>query len=287
MKNEYVLGFLRHRGDVLLIRKTRPAWQHGFLNGIGGKIEPGESPNEAMAREAAEEAGLQRGPGNWRPVCVMGGSDWRVHVFTAESDPDEMNSARSLTDEELSIEAVHGLAERDLIISNLPWLLAMCEDKELRGKRIVVDYDGGAELAAANARAEAAERERDVARKDCDGFAARYRDDGERMRDLCGEVWRVGGFDGPEGLAHLARDRGSQFVAGVVRERDAALATLARVDAALEGLRNGSQRAPCIEGCTSFEYPRHCTCGTRDRNDVREDERETVLAAIAAAREGK
>jgi 8-oxo-dGTP diphosphatase len=55
----YVLGFCFDFGyhNVLLIEKSHPAWQAGKLNGIGGKIEEGESPSKAMAREFREETG--------------------------------------------------------------------------------------------------------------------------------------------------------------------------------------------------------------------------------------
>jgi 8-oxo-dGTP pyrophosphatase MutT (NUDIX family) len=53
----YVLGFVFDRGfrHVLLICKTSPEWQAGRLNGLGGKIEPGETPLLAMERELREE----------------------------------------------------------------------------------------------------------------------------------------------------------------------------------------------------------------------------------------
>jgi len=37
----YCLGFAfyRSRRKVVLIRKTKPDWQRGKLNGVGGKIE--------------------------------------------------------------------------------------------------------------------------------------------------------------------------------------------------------------------------------------------------------
>lgn len=44
--------------NVLLIRKSHPAWQEGKLNGIGGKIEPGETPYDCARREVREEAGI-------------------------------------------------------------------------------------------------------------------------------------------------------------------------------------------------------------------------------------
>ena len=57
----YVAGFTfsENDTDVLLIEKQNPAWQRGFLNAVGGKIEPGEQPLEAMTREFKEETGVR------------------------------------------------------------------------------------------------------------------------------------------------------------------------------------------------------------------------------------
>jgi 8-oxo-dGTP pyrophosphatase MutT (NUDIX family) len=57
---EYVLGimFSENEKKVLVIWKSRPAWQVDKLNGIGGKIEEGETPIEAMHREFREETGF-------------------------------------------------------------------------------------------------------------------------------------------------------------------------------------------------------------------------------------
>lgn len=58
-QRRFVLGFCFDIGyhNVLLIEKNRPPWQAGKLNGIGGKIEEGESPSGAMVREFQEETG--------------------------------------------------------------------------------------------------------------------------------------------------------------------------------------------------------------------------------------
>lgn len=57
----FCLGFLFSHDDksVWLIRKQRPKWQEGFLNGIGGHVQTNESFLEAMAREGFEEAGVK------------------------------------------------------------------------------------------------------------------------------------------------------------------------------------------------------------------------------------
>lgn len=56
---EYVLGFLFRECQplVALITKNKPEWQKNKKNGIEGKIEPNETPLEAMRREFQEETG--------------------------------------------------------------------------------------------------------------------------------------------------------------------------------------------------------------------------------------
>ena len=56
----YVVGFMFSPAEnaVLLLRKNRPTWQQGKLNGIGGRIEGDETPEQAMRRECIEEVGL-------------------------------------------------------------------------------------------------------------------------------------------------------------------------------------------------------------------------------------
>lgn len=78
----YVLGFcFNPAGDkVVLIRKTRPDWQAGKLNGVGGHIEKGESPIEAMKREFKEET-LWTEDCDWRPFGRLRGDGREVYLF--------------------------------------------------------------------------------------------------------------------------------------------------------------------------------------------------------------
>ncbi|MEU6990342.1 NUDIX domain-containing protein [Streptomyces sp. NPDC046465] len=68
-----VAAVVQHEGDVLLIRRTAPeaalVWQFP-----AGKIDPGETPLNAAAREALEEAGV-----TVEPLQVIGE---RVHPVT-------------------------------------------------------------------------------------------------------------------------------------------------------------------------------------------------------------
>lgn len=86
MKEKMVVGFVFNEifTRCLLIRKNRPKWMEGLLNGIGGHIEEGETPEEAMKRECFEECGLEIS--NWKEICIMSGENWSVDVFAATAD---------------------------------------------------------------------------------------------------------------------------------------------------------------------------------------------------------
>ncbi len=126
----YVCGFLfsPDRARVLLIRKSRPAWQAGKLNGIGGKVEPTDAnPLAAMRREFREEAGLDIA--DWDDILTLTAADWHTHFYRAVGD--QIDSARAITDEQLEIHPTRELP-RDTI-PNLHWMIPLMIDPEIVG----------------------------------------------------------------------------------------------------------------------------------------------------------
>ena len=83
------LCYVRSGGRTLMLhRNKRKGDAHlGKWNGLGGKMEPGESPDECVAREVREESGLAISDARLRGVLTfpafLDGEDWLVFVYTA------------------------------------------------------------------------------------------------------------------------------------------------------------------------------------------------------------
>lgn len=54
---KYTICFILQRDKILLLNREKPAWM-GRWNGVGGKIEPGETPHHSVLREVWEETGI-------------------------------------------------------------------------------------------------------------------------------------------------------------------------------------------------------------------------------------
>lgn len=123
--NFFVLGFLFNQtlDMVLLIRKSRPQWQCGLLNGVGGKVEKDESPMDAMVREFREETGAHTGVGDWNFFARMSGTGFVVDCFVSNC-VQGWEFARSVTDEQLEHYDVGSICSLDTV-PNVPWLVWM------------------------------------------------------------------------------------------------------------------------------------------------------------------
>jgi 8-oxo-dGTP diphosphatase len=132
---DMVVGFMfsKDKKRVVLIRKEKPSWQAGLLNGVGGKLEPTETYHEAMAREFAEETGVGTDPVDWEYMGRMHGPGWVVSVFRTFGN--EADQAIPMTKEQVSVFGVDTLLSEYLLdcVSNLSWLIPFCLDEGTRG----------------------------------------------------------------------------------------------------------------------------------------------------------
>lgn len=127
MKN-YSISFIftRDMQRVLLIKKNRPEWQKGKLNGIGGHIEEGETPLECIVREVFEETSLKIPHDNWVHFGTITNADTtQLSLFCCIYQGDQ-NDAKTSTDEEIAWVDTLMLPEK--MMGNLSWLIPLAVD---------------------------------------------------------------------------------------------------------------------------------------------------------------
>lgn len=143
----YVCGFMFEPlgGVVVLVRKARPSWQAGKLNGVGGKVEGAESIHAAMTREFLEEAGVETQPADWDEFAVLEGPDFAVHFMRAFSD--DWHLVRTMTDETVGFHPVSALPKLT-IVDNLRFIIPLALDRQ-RFEVVRFKRDAGDEARAA------------------------------------------------------------------------------------------------------------------------------------------
>lgn len=128
---EYTLAFILRGDSVLMLRRSRPP-NASLLNGVGGKIKPGETPLACVLREVQEETGIDiRDPRFAGTVTWKGASetpDGGMYVFLCSWPEDVPPSAiiEQRTDEGslewLPVE--HVVANpTNSVVSNIPQFL--------------------------------------------------------------------------------------------------------------------------------------------------------------------
>lgn len=122
------LCYVRRDGQTLMMhRNKRPDDTHyGKWNGLGGKFDAGETPEECARREVREESGLVARELHLKGVITFPkfakGEDWYVFMYLVHADGEPINECHEgelvwVDDAKLSSLA---LWEGDSIF--LPWL---------------------------------------------------------------------------------------------------------------------------------------------------------------------
>lgn len=136
-KVEWVVGFLFNDDatEVVLIRKNRPEWQAGRLNGVGGKVEQDDvSLVGAMEREFLEEVGVEVYGDGWHHFASLDWEEGVVHFLRAFDDEAYRMVRRRVgldihkTDEKVECHYLRGLFVPEVIgpiTPNLLWLVPL------------------------------------------------------------------------------------------------------------------------------------------------------------------
>jgi 8-oxo-dGTP diphosphatase len=124
-KKPYVAGFLfdENLNRVVLIRKTKPEYQKGKLNGVGGKVgdhNSEESPDDATRREFLEETGMS--VSNWRRFLILNTEHSTISFYWAVGC---VENATTMTEEMISVYDVSDVINRMDIMPNLRWCVQM------------------------------------------------------------------------------------------------------------------------------------------------------------------
>lgn len=136
MKTDYVVGFAfnKEKTKLLLIKKTKPEWQAGLLNGIGGKIENYDStPYHAMTREFFEESNIKTTKEAWYLFAKLDSPYFELHCFAGFFEEEYLKTFEDMTEEKIQLVNVQDLFNNQFehCISNLKWLISICLDDDL------------------------------------------------------------------------------------------------------------------------------------------------------------
>lgn len=127
---EFSLGFIFNAtGDrVLLVHKQKPEWQAGKINGIGGKLEEGETPEECIARETFEEARLTIPSQAWIFLGLKSETSATIHIFMTIYEGDTSDAQKG-DYEEVEWFPTDNLPEN--CIPNLWWMIPFAQEQML------------------------------------------------------------------------------------------------------------------------------------------------------------
>lgn len=141
----YVVGFLFNESltKVLLIEKNRPAWQAGFYNGIGGKIEATDySSDHAMIRELREETGIELSGngliGGFECRLLLRNKESLIHVYKIIVRNALFDTWRTMTDETIQEFYIDRLPVK--VIPQLNWLIPFLLDTDVNNNLVVISY---------------------------------------------------------------------------------------------------------------------------------------------------
>jgi 8-oxo-dGTP pyrophosphatase MutT (NUDIX family) len=84
---EAVVAVLRHRDRILIVKRGPLVVLPGYWTPLSGRVEPGETQEDALVREVSEEVGLQVAPRAKVWECPTDDGDFLLHWWTVDLEP--------------------------------------------------------------------------------------------------------------------------------------------------------------------------------------------------------
>jgi 8-oxo-dGTP diphosphatase len=127
-----VAALIRHDGRVLMSRRRADQPMPLLWEFPGGKIEPGESPESALAREVREELGCELRVGHIHEVVFHAYADFDLYMLVYACHLSSGTPAPLQVAEVAWIEAAR-LPELALLPADYPLARALAAEKSTRG----------------------------------------------------------------------------------------------------------------------------------------------------------
>jgi 8-oxo-dGTP pyrophosphatase MutT (NUDIX family) len=146
---KFSIGVATTKNHVVLIRKTKPDWQAGRYNFVGGKVEPGESYALCMVREFEEEAGIKTSIDSWKYVGYMQRpNDFMCCIYHQENE--EFLNVKTMTEEKIVLQTkktfLHDAVNiPELYMSNVGWIYMFTQSEDFNKWNCTMHLDFDAE----------------------------------------------------------------------------------------------------------------------------------------------
>lgn len=124
------LAFDLSRNMVVMVHKmSGPPCVIGNWNGVGGKVDPGETPAHAMVREFREETGVEIIEDDWHQFCELNAKDYDLHFFWAASS--SVFQCRTMEKEPIKVWLVRDLMDESNVMHNMRWMIPYLQDADM------------------------------------------------------------------------------------------------------------------------------------------------------------